>query len=665
MKLTDIFKTNQKQIKIKAKLNLTNVVKEEILGEDELDWDFDFDQTDPAAREAEKDMKKYQKKRKGSDTDEDVLLGGDVEEAAPKGLEKSQQRPNRLKPDMFWKRNEDDSTSVMHSKEHGEHENALIDRLWKLGAGVIPTRRETIKAMRDDEGNYIGDEVKQNYPHIDNVLSQDQIEMITTQPGGAQGTDRDKVKMSQDAHDAADAFGYDIVQNQSWMVKGKSKIPIYKNTLHQGSHYNDAKQDWADRGGYKSSAEISTRDVGMAKRSQKDWADEEQQKWRRENPATAAKGAVEMDMTDPQLTKDELLNLSIGQMRQLDKQFTYGIFDALSDDLSDDEKEAIEDEFDSIMAYKAETAAKAKATRKKTQRMVDRGEKEATMTARQKMEDDEKFKKGIEDLKKRHNKKKKPRDGDANEAEELDPRQKKRKQGKDFKGYKNTMPYTNRKFYPNMSDEEWKAKQGDDVDEERRDPEGQDPFDLLSPRGNKFHLGGGEGGMYDDRSGKKDRRDPNIRRSSVPQHYPDYDTKKKEYVTPKQRKGDDVDEISMQQARKSYGVGQGKTMAGKQRQMKGLGGAGSSQKNYAKRHKAIGAKTGQVRRSVGGPKVIAQTQKRKRAAKMSDMVKGLGNVGRKAIYGGDDSVREQKVTKLNKNQLLEFVKETIKEIIND
>ena len=50
---------------------------------------------------------------------------------------------------------------------------------------------------------------------------------------------------------------------------------------------------------------------------------------------------------------------------------------------------------------------------------------------------------------------------------------------------------------------------------------------------------------------------------------------------------------------------------------------------------------------------------------MSDMVKGLGNVGRKAIYGGDDSVREQKVTKLNKNQLLEFVKETIKEIIND
>ena len=51
MKLTDIFKTNQKQIKSKAKLNLTNVVKEEILGEDELDWDFDFDQTDPAARE--------------------------------------------------------------------------------------------------------------------------------------------------------------------------------------------------------------------------------------------------------------------------------------------------------------------------------------------------------------------------------------------------------------------------------------------------------------------------------------------------------------------------------------------------------------------------------------------------------------------------------------
>jgi len=54
--------------------------------------------------------------------------------------------------------------------------------------------------------------------------------------------------------------------------------------------------------------------------------------------------------------------------------------------------------------------------------------------------------------------------------EELDPRQKKRLQGKNFKGYKNTMPYTNRKFYPNMSDEEWKAKQGDNVDEDRRDP---------------------------------------------------------------------------------------------------------------------------------------------------------------------------------------------------
>ena len=50
---------------------------------------------------------------------------------------------------------------------------------------------------------------------------------------------------------------------------------------------------------------------------------------------------------------------------------------------------------------------------------------------------------------------------------------------------------------------------------------------------------------------------------------------------------------------------------------------------------------------------------------MSDMVKSLGNIGRKAIYGGDDSVREQKVTKLNKNQLLEFIKKTIKEVIND
>ncbi len=80
-----------------------------------------------------------------------------------------------------------------------------------------------------------------------------------------------------------------------------------------------------------------------------------------------------------------------------------------------------------------------------------------------------------------------------------------------------------------------------------------------------------------------------------------------------------------------------------------MGGIGSSQRNFAKRHKAIGAKTGQVRKSVGGPKVIAQTQKRKRAAKMGGMVKGLGNVGRKAIYGSNDSVREQKVTKLDKN----------------
>ena len=34
MKLTDIFKTNQKQTKIKAKLNLTNIVKEEIVFSD-------------------------------------------------------------------------------------------------------------------------------------------------------------------------------------------------------------------------------------------------------------------------------------------------------------------------------------------------------------------------------------------------------------------------------------------------------------------------------------------------------------------------------------------------------------------------------------------------------------------------------------------------------
>jgi len=225
--------------------------------------------------------------------------------------------------------------------------------------------------------------------------------------------------------------------------------------------------------------------------------------------------------------------------------------------------------------------------------------------------------------------------------EKLDPRQKKRKQGKNFKGYKNTMPYTNRKFYPNMSDEEWKAKQGDNVDE--------------------------------------DRRDPNITRGpkGLGKYTLDYDKKKKTFdsqgnpreggfiVPARKRKGDDVDEISMQQARKSYGVGQGKTMASKQRQTKGLGGIGSSQRNFAKRHKAIGAKTGRVRKSVGGPKVVAQTQKRKRAAKMSDMVKKLGGIGRKALYGGDDSVREQKVIKLNKKQLLEFIKETIKETIND
>jgi len=238
----------------------------------------------------------------------------------------------------------------------------------------------------------------------------------------------------------------------------------------------------------------------------------------------------------------------------------------------------------------------------------------------------------------------------------------------------------------------------------------------------------------------EDRRDPNIKRATVSQHYPDYDTKKKEYVVPpkqrkgddaseaaasvivragkaalkygpgalrlsdqaiqtkdnygqhqtnksmrgldvedrtsevdhnkkkreaesKQKSGDDVDEISMQQARKAYGVGQGKTMAVKQRQTKGLGGTGSSQKQFAKRHKAIGAKTGQVKKAVGGPKVMAQTQKRRRAAKMSNMIKGLGTVGQKAIYGSNDSVKENKSTKLNKKQLQEFVRDIVKDIL--
>jgi hypothetical protein len=250
-------------------------------------------------------------------------------------------------------------------------------------------------------------------------------------------------------------------------------------------------------------------------------------------------------------------------------------------------------------------------------------------------------------------------------SEELDPRQKKRKQGKDFKGYTAVWPADPKKpkdkrdpnikrasvpqHYPDYDKKKKeyvvppKQRKGDNVDEERRDPEGQDLFAKQLKK--KYH-------QSDERSGK-DRRDSNIRRA--------YSA----LSLSGQRKGDDVEEISMQQARKSYGVGQGKTMASKQKQTKGLGGIGSSQKAFTKRHKAIGAKTGQVKRSVGGAKVIAQTQKRKRAAKMSDMIKGLGSIGQKAIYGGDDSVREQKVTKLNKKQLLEFVKETIKEIIND
>ncbi|HJO02008.1 MAG TPA: hypothetical protein QF458_03740, partial [Candidatus Woesearchaeota archaeon] len=535
----------------------------------------------------------------------------------------------------------------------------------------------------------------------DNVLSQEQIEALKAAPGGVQGSQRDQVKYSQVAHEVADEYGYDIVQRQGWTkVPGTSKsVPVFKNTLHQGSHYND-KKSYYDKHGYdveKSDYE-KKQAAAQEKRDMTRWATEEREEARRkgELKITAAKGAVEIDMSDPQLTGDQIEKLSVGKMRQLNRQFS-DIYYALKKDLSDDEKERITDKFYYDLDHADARKEKAKVTRKKNQRMVDRGEKEATMTARQKMEDDEKFKKGIKDLKKRHNKKKKPRDGDANGDvdesreerrssapipfettarapedkegrnaarsawadiekyhdeqkkkkkpvlpqqdfddailpipagmidvgdytgegdEKLDPRQKKRKQGKDFKGYKNTMPYTNRKFYPNMSDEEWKAKQGDDVEEERRIL--PDPL----------------GGIADDRSGEKDRRDPNIRRSSVPQHYPDYDKKKKEYVVPpKQRKGDDVDEISMQQARKAYGVGQGKTIATKQKQMKGLGGTGSSQRNFAKRHKAIGAKTGQVRKAVGGPKVIAQTQKRKRAAKMSNMVKGLGNIGRKALYG--------------------------------